>query len=761
MKRFSVLVTKVLMSTLTAGIFVFGFSSCTDDNDTLGGNGQQPIPPGAKTEMMEAYGLTFHNFIHDDDVTILNADTTQLSISKAYAEKMGIKSFVNHPMGIWHRPENLPYLRKCTGEMVVGDRIIIDVVNATVAEVVGEKAVNLKSDIYVNQDANAVKTRAAGDNIPEYAAKYVDNDNVIHPACVLLTDPYGYDKDYSTADDPVSETMTRAAAEGNYMYMTADEIAAGNTRWGCHNNIINFNNKLEKQFDFPIGKGSKDTLFVSFASEMEFALNYFITLDGGIHWDWCIPNPYLKKFEAGVDGNFHFKADIAAGWQKEWKLDPNEWRWELVKFRGYTFTFMVGPIPVAITTDPHLDFAVDGKVTGAVKMGFSYEYSNSFKGGFGYQDGRGFYAIKDFKEIKNKFDMDPLAIELEAKGGAGIFLCCDLKIYGLAGPKVGVGPRLGGELNVTLSPFKQEASFAAKIGMKASAVIGAKVEILGYELADATFTYDLTDEWILAAYNWELEGDEEIHKSPEEKKKADAKNLYQNVIKSFDVQDRTYDQYEKMVNMLIDMDGYDRQQAEDKIYEEMHRYVHDMEYQTDGDKLKPLLADAIARYFQQVSERYDAFLIEKSWQEVAAELRECPAYIENARLWRTYKMDINMDFLHRHFVSEMGREPAKTAADLEVLAYYVLTYSKLAYIYTPGYRSKFTGVVENLIKYGKSLGKYNDKQIEMAAYETLLEINMRYPATLFANLPWNSDSDDPRIPRLIQEYEYQLKRVKY
>jgi len=563
--------------------------------------------------MIEAYGLTFHNFIHDDDVTILNADTTQLSISKAYAEKMGIKSFVNHPMGIWHRPENLPYLRKCTGEKVVGDRIIIDVENATVAEVVGEKAVNLKSDIYVNQDANAVKTRAAGDNIPEYAAKYVDNDNVIHPACVLLTDPYGYDKDYSTADDPVSETMTRAAAEGNYMYMTADEIAAGNTRRGCHNNIINFNNKLEKQFDFPIGKGSKDTLFVSFASEMEFALNYFITLDGGIHWDWCIPNPYLKKFEAGVDGNFHFKADIAAGWQKEWKLDPNEWRWELVKFRGYTFTFMVGPIPVAITTDPHLDFAVDGKVTGAVKMGFSYEYSNSFKGGFGYQDGRGFYAIKDFKEIKNKFDMD----------------------------------------------------------------------------------------------------------------------------------------------------GYDRQQAEDKIYEEMHRYVHDMDYQTDGDKLKPLLGDAIARYYQKVSERYDAFLIEKSWQEVAAELRECPAYIENARLWRTYKMDINMDFLHRHFVSEMGREPAKTAADLEVLAYYVLTYSKLAYIYTPGYRSKFTGVVENLIKYGKSLGKYNDKQIEMAAYETLLEINMRYPATPFANLSWDGDSDDPRIPRLIQEYEYQLKRVKY
>ena len=111
--------------------------------------------------------------------------------------------------------------------------------------------------------------------------------------------------------------------------------------------------------------------------------------------------------------------------------------------------------------------------------------------------------------------------------------------------------------------------------------------------------------------------------------------------------------------------------------------------------------------------------------------------------------------------SENGREPAKTAEDLKTLAYYVLTYSKLAYIYTPGYRSKFTGVLENLMKYGKSLGKYNDKQIEMAAYETMLEINMRYPAANFANLPWTTDFDHIAIQRIVKEYEWQLDRVNY
>ena len=103
--------------------------------------------------------------------------------------------------------------------------------------------------------------------------------------------------------------------------------------------------------------------------------------------------------------------------------------------------------------------------------------------------------------------------------------------------------------------------------------------------------------------------------------------------------------------------------------------------------------------------------------------------------------------------------PAKTADDLATLAYYVLTYSKLAYIYTPGFRSKFNGVLENLMEYGKTFGKYNDKQLELAAYESMLEINMRYPSLNFSNLRW--ELDHPAIEKIVKEYEWQLDRVKY
>ena len=78
-------------------------------------------------------------------------------------------------------PKNRLTTTDLEGQELTGDRYILDVVPATVAEIVGDKNVDLQTDIYVNKDANSVQTRAAADNIPEYAAKYIDDNNVVHP----------------------------------------------------------------------------------------------------------------------------------------------------------------------------------------------------------------------------------------------------------------------------------------------------------------------------------------------------------------------------------------------------------------------------------------------------------------------------------------------------------------------------------------------------------------------------------------------------
>ncbi|MBO6033338.1 MAG: hypothetical protein J6Q22_18075 [Prevotella sp.] len=734
------LVKQVLMSTLTAGIFAFSFSSCSDDLDSpnAGANDQQ-APEGAQTELLEAYGLTFKNFISESDVVILDADTTQLSISKAYAEKMGITSFVNHPMGIWHRVENLPYIRKATGEKLVGDRFIVDVVPATIAEVMGDKQVNLRSDIYVNNDTRAVKTRAAGSDIPEYAAKYIDENEVLHPAYVHMTDPYGYDKKSHTADEQPSAAQTRAAASGVYQYMSADELAGGQTRWGCNNRIISFKDNLEHQFDFPLGKGSKDSLYVKVSTDLEFGLNYFITLNGGMKWNWCIPTPYLKKFEAGIDGNIGFKAELSLGWEKKWELKKDKWREQLFTFSGYTFTFFVGPIPVAITSSPHLDIAMDGEVGGGINMSFNYEYANTFKGGFGWADGQGFYGITDFQEKKNEFDMDPLCITIAGKAGIGLYLACDLKIYGLAGPKLGVGPRLGGEFELALSPYKQEASLKAKIGLSINAVIGAKVDILGYEIADKSLTFQLAGPWTLWKYNWELEKDEEIHKSPEAKKEESKMlSLMPKFRQALDkaVNGNFGPDYNLLANMLMTLKGYTYQQAEEDILKYTLKRFPSFETDENILQLEAKLRLCVTEYANALSPKYNAIMGEKSWQEIQPELKQSPAYEKYSNYFKDFRVSLDLDLIRKQFVKEHDREPANVQKDIMTLVGYMQHYAKIYCQNNPSFMKRYDPtIVPYLIKYGNKGITEVDR--ERAAYETLLLLKVWYGNTDFTKINWN------------------------
>ena len=88
MKKNSILVKQVLMSIVTAGIisFSFAFTSCSDD-DILE---SEVAPPEMEKKyngsLQEAYGLSYYDFLTTEDVTILNADTTEISINKALAD---------------------------------------------------------------------------------------------------------------------------------------------------------------------------------------------------------------------------------------------------------------------------------------------------------------------------------------------------------------------------------------------------------------------------------------------------------------------------------------------------------------------------------------------------------------------------------------------------------------------------------------------------------------------------------------------------
>ena len=582
MKKNSFLVKQVLMSIVTAGIFSFSFAltSCSDDvNDLSTPGGEFETSTPGDYSQYEPYGLTYHNFDGEDDVQIMNADTTEIAVKKSLADKLGITNFENHPLGIWDSPSHKAYGRKALEQQLVGDTYIIKVGKVTTAELIGDKAAQLSTDLYVNEDAQAVATRAASDDIPDFAAKYVDNDNKIHPAAILYTDPYGYDKEYHVDGDMPSASATRAAQSGEYQYVTPEELLKS-TRASIHPRILSINSELEFDKKFQLGKCEGDSINVAGKIPVEFNLNYFLTLNGGIKWKGILPYPTIKKFETGFDGNFGFHPEFTIGFSKEFKLPEDKEKVKLASFRGYTFTFVIGVIPVAVTVNPNLYLKFDASVKGSAHLKCKYDYSNRFKAGCRYE-GK-WSTFKEFEELENEFTMFQPELEFSAQAGVGLFLAADVKIYDVVGPEIGVGPRLGAEASININP--NGIDWNAEVKLTVQAWAGAKIEILGYELAEWHETFDIVGPWTLLKFP----SDGTEHKSPAKKQEEFLLDTY---VKMFNEIDEKYDttflnRLENVILIYTQMNNETREESYLGVYESFDRKLDPEKYSMAKGRMK-------------------------------------------------------------------------------------------------------------------------------------------------------------------------------
>ena len=670
------LVKQVLMSIVTAGIFSFSFAftSCSDDEFTNNVNntedGSDKIGNYAD---FEPYGLTYHNFDGADDVKILNADTTEIAVKKSLADKLGITNFENHPLGIWDDPGHLAYGRKALEQQLVGDTYILKVKGVTAAELIGDKDAQLTTDWYVNTDEASVATRAADENIPEYAAKYIDNDGLIHPAVVQFTDPYGYDKDYYVPgiDEP-SESQTRAAESGEFQYMTAEDMLSG-TRGSIHPRLISFHNKVEFDKNIPLGKGSKDSINFEGEIPVDFELNYFLTLDGGIKWKWFIPYPTIKKFETGVDGEFGFHPNATIGFKGQCSLPEDMQEVTLAKFKGFTYTFMIGVVPVTVTIDPALKLKLDGSVTAKASLGFSYDYSNKFKAGIRWQ-GK-WSTISEFEELEDKFTFCEPQVSFGAKAGVGLFMTASTMIYGVVGPELGIGPHLGAEANVTVTPDGVDWNAEVKLNVQAWA--GAKIEILGWELAEWSTTFDIIGPWTLL----KLPSDGSEHKCEAEVKKEEKKKAWEKFLTAIDLTYKNMNVLQKFENMIIWQQnrlGRTREEAIMDIYGQLDEYAQGkrkrfgkFDINKPGDPRE--LSNGLTAFDQVYSSESLADMShnkKKNWEDITATLKD------NALL----RYNVDKDWVkntieesHKEFVKKFNREPKQQPEDIKWLMDYIMS----------------------------------------------------------------------------------------
>ena len=534
MKKNSVLVKSMFMNILTAGIFSisFAFTACSADDDLINENpldNNQVITVDEEDGIKRPIGLVYKDFITSDDVQILNADTTQIAVSKALADKLGIKDFVSRPMGIWQSLDERAYLRRATAQKLVGDKYILTVVRSGLGEVLMGQDYELSTSIFVNP--NAGTTRGADGSTD----KYTDSNNVLHPAAVSINSMVG-----------ANGQITRGADGRGFGTLTAEQIMNGETFDGGqtrgflsdiynaiknaatfidnvrknglningedHGKVLNLNGTITPpDIHATFGDQKGDTLNIKSKVPYNISLDYYLKLNSKAKiksvwqmWDEWTLNPIDYKcnyFEGRLDGEFSIAPQMTIGVGGKAELPEDMQDHKICDLQEITFTFMAGVVPVAIVVQPHLDLHVNVGVGGKIYTGVKYEYASEFSVGMKYQNG--WQPISKYETTKNEFSFIKPTGSFSAEAEAGITLGCDVMIDGLVGPTLSVGPMFKAGLEGKVAPFdKTPFTFEAAVTAGIYGKAGAKLKLWKIELLKAEADFNFGPEWVIWSYKY-------------------------------------------------------------------------------------------------------------------------------------------------------------------------------------------------------------------------------------------------------------------
>ena len=534
MKKNSVLVKSMFMNILTAGIFSLGlaFTSCTADDDLSNEtpvDNSQEITASNDEGIKRPVGLVYKDFITSNDVQILNADTTQIAVSKALADKLGINDFVSRPMGIWQSLDERAYLRRATAQKLVGDKYILTVVRSGLGEVLMGQDYELSTSIYVNPNAGTTRgTNGSTD-------KYTDAHNVLHPAAVSIN---------SMVD--ANGQITRGADGRGFGTLTAEQIMNGESFDGGHTRgflsdiyhaieravtfiknvrkngltingedhgkVLNLNGTITPpDIHATFGKQKGDTLNIKSKVPYNISLDYYLKLNSKVKiksawqmWDEWTLNPIDYKcnyFEGRLDGEFSIAPQMTIGVGGKAELPEDMQDHKLCDLQEITFTFMAGCVPVAIVVQPHLDLHVNVGVGGKIYTGVKYEYASEFSVGMKYQNG--WKPISKYETTKNEFSFIKPTGSFSAEAEAGVTLGCDVMIDGLVGPTLSVGPMFKAGLEGKIAPFdKTPFTFEAAVTAGIYGKAGAKLKLWKIDLLKAEADFNFGPEWVIWSYKY-------------------------------------------------------------------------------------------------------------------------------------------------------------------------------------------------------------------------------------------------------------------
>ena len=509
---------RLLSLLLTAAMLAAAatFTACSGDKDGTSEKETDKPDSGEGIKLGEPIGLVYTDFLTETDV-IHNADTTELRISKALADKKGITDFVNRPMGIWDQKEHRAYLRRATEQRLEGDRYVLKVVRSSVAEVTHGQEMALNTGIYYNPTRMARRTgltRASGGNAE--ADKYIDDNNVIHPAAITVQ---------MKSDAPAeARALTRASGDGNGNSATFtieelytnppsgangwfdwledlwDEIVeATSYDWNDDRTIslIHTSTTLKKNITIDCGDDAEDIIKLDFKCPIQFDLDYTLNIrsHGSIESAFLPIPSYLATY---IEGYLEANPQLLIGFSKTISLPEDKQRITLFQFSGIGFTFMLGPVPLTIDIDPSVYLKFTADLKGNASLGVQYDIATKFKAGVKYDNG--WSGIAEGEKVQDGFNFINPKASLKFTGSAGIYFGVDVIIEKVAGPSFNIGPQVGveAELSYQVGDDHVKASIEGTAGIGGEA--GAKIKIFGFEVAQWDTSFDIGPQWTIFKY---------------------------------------------------------------------------------------------------------------------------------------------------------------------------------------------------------------------------------------------------------------------
>ena len=434
------------------------------------------VLPEPQPEDLVPFAMTYVDFITPNDVQILSADTTSISVSKEYAQKMGIKYFKDRAVTIWRTIGTAPFIRIITDAQENNGEIILTTKRGEFSDMFENLDASLESDLFVNKDYVASRStrNRAGEEVTDVSDKYQDNDGVYHPAVIIVEE-----------GTPIARSLqSRTGSTKNYF--TAEELLAQNATF----NILDV--QTDFMFDFRYPTDDDDDDFDDEATGVHLKGKVGVEAELSAYANIKIGWFKLKKFEAGVKGSAGLSTKISLALHK--KLEK-EWEKELMPVGGHMMVFWIGPIPVPLVYESTIKQKAEASANASVEALVSAKYELSFEQGCLYESGNGWKDVSKETKSTKAFNFDGIKGTAHVEAMSGIFYEMGIYLGGSIGPEFAFGPSISAEAEVsaTADPINGEFEVEAEVGAYAglSGEIGAKVKVLGYNLAKWETTFDV------------------------------------------------------------------------------------------------------------------------------------------------------------------------------------------------------------------------------------------------------------------------------